>query len=103
MSNLQYDLRLTVNPQRVTIPNGSVTYVIDYDTLLDGDDGGGTITIDNISIPTRFRIGEYGQTPDASISGTYTTTDKVILPAPRGKQLLVRGASSVFQVTVLSE
>jgi hypothetical protein len=103
MSNLQYDLRLTENPQRVTIPNGSVTYTIDYDTLLDGDDNNGTILIDNISIPTRFKIGVYGETAHASTSGVYTTTDKPILPAPRGKQLLVRGASSVFQVTVFSE
>ena len=103
MSNLTHDLRLTVNPQRVTIPNGSVTYKIDYDVLLDGDDNNGTILIDNISIPTRFRIGGESDTADASISGTYTTTDNVILPAPRGKLLHVRGASSVFQVTVLSE
>lgn len=103
MSNLTRDLTLSVNPQRVTIPNGSVTYKIDYDALLDGDDSVGTILIDNISIPTRFRIGGESDSADSSISGTYTTTDKVIIPAPRGKLLHVRGASSVFQVTVLSE
>lgn len=103
MSNLIHDLRLSVNPQRITIPNGSVTYRIDYDVLLDSDDNNGSLLIENISIPTRFRIGGEGELADATISGTYTTTDKVILPAPRGKLLHVRGASSVFQVTVLSE
>jgi hypothetical protein len=90
---------MTVNPQKITVPANTNDNDLNIDAFISNQ---GTILIENISGPIRFNN---EGTTDGTISGVYTTTDKLILDAQKGQTLHFRGAagSETFQITVLNQ
>lgn len=90
---------MTVNPQKVTVPSNTSDHTLNFDALLNEGDEEGTIWIENISGPMRFNA---KAATDATISGVYTTTDKLVLDCKRGTPLHFRGAAGAetFQASV---
>ncbi len=93
------DVTLTVNPQKVTfLSNTDLSF--NFDGLLDPDDYMGTILIDNITASVRFNSAN--SAVNTSLSAAYTTTDKCVFDARRGKDFYHRGngASGFFNVYI---
>jgi len=86
-------LRLTVNPQRVYIETSNTDQTLIFDDILGADDFMGTILIDNISASVRFNS---DGAVDANYSSPYTTTDKCLFDAKRGKPFHYYGASGTY-------
>jgi hypothetical protein len=91
---------LSRNPQKITVPADTADHTIAFDDLLPDGIEFGSLLIDNISGSVRFNV--LGSAADAA-AGTYTSGDRVVIQAQRGRDLHYSGVagSETFNVSVV--